>query len=55
LLTMGIPYSDRFAVLSWSLIPMICSQPIVNNPDKPNSVLFLAMSAGLITLSYALM
>lgn len=31
LLTMNIPFSDRFAVLSWVLIPVICTYPLIKS------------------------
>jgi len=52
LLTMGIPYSDRYAVLSWSLIPIIYSYPAINHPSRRNRLIWLALLSMIIIISY---
>lgn len=41
MLTMNIPFSDRFALLSWSLLPVICSAPIRTEFQKHSHYAFV--------------
>ncbi len=55
LLTMGVPYSDRYAVLSWSLIPIICSYPAVNHSNRRFYKLYLGICAVMTAITYYVM
>lgn len=52
LLTMNIPYSDRFAILSWILIPIICSYPLIQANSKNWRIMIFGMSLFMLSLNF---
>lgn len=54
LITMNIPFSDRFAALSWILIPLICSYPLIKSDCMYWEYIILFFSLAMFLLSIIL-
>lgn len=54
LITMNIPFSDRFAALSWIFIPVICSYPLIKSDYMYWEYIVLFFSLSMFLLSVIL-
>lgn len=52
LLTMNIPYSDRFALLSWILIPILISYPLIETNYKYWRISIFGLSLFMLSLNF---
>jgi hypothetical protein len=51
LLSSNIPYSDRYGTLSWSLIPILYSYPLLKSAKNSNIFILYAGISGMFVLS----
>lgn len=52
LLTMNIIYSDRFALLSWMLIPVLIAYPLIQSRYKNGRILLFLFSLSMIFFNF---
>jgi hypothetical protein len=51
LLSLHFPYSDRYGTLSWSLIPIMYSYPLLKSAKKNNIFILYVSILGMLVLS----